>query len=329
MLTIFFLTAGGFASAAAIKVTPAEIKLDVNSGKIIKKEITVENPDLNVELYEVYADNFSDWIKIKPASFTLESEASKKVTLEIKNNQEGIYTTNISVVAKPLSGKDFKAASGVKIPVEIKVSKRQNSMLFASIQEIFKEGLIYILPGLILLIISIFVLLKRNPKRFKITSGIILFLAVILFFGCKGTSFFKKTERLVDISGLQKSSESDQKSEKAEFLNDPSNSDIQKTQGALLVINFGENKIEKSVEFSAGMTAFDILKGGAANLGIPLKTKIYDIGVFVEAIGDKEGGQDGKYWMYYVNGQFAQIAADRNKIKAGDRVEWKFEASNF
>jgi hypothetical protein len=83
------------------------------------------------------------------------------------------------------------------------------------------------------------------------------------------------------------------------------------------------------VDFEEGMTAFDLLKNQTEELGLSLMTKTYDIGVFVEAIGEKENGQDGKYWLYYINGESPMIASDKIEIKPGDKVEFKFEESIF
>lgn len=95
-----------------------------------------------------------------------------------------------------------------------------------------------------------------------------------------------------------------------------------------LTINDGGGNLNTiNIEFREGMTAFDLLKDGAEKLTLPLKTKNYDIGIFIEAIGDKENGQDGKYWLYYVNGQLPMVAADKEIIKIGDKVEFKFEKS--
>lgn len=101
-------------------------------------------------------------------------------------------------------------------------------------------------------------------------------------------------------------------------------------QEVVLVINDGrDNPNTFAVEFKEGMSAFDLLKEGAEKLALPLKTKNYDIGIFIEAIGDKENGQGGKYWLYYVNGEMPMVAADKNELKSGDKVEFKFEKSSF
>ena len=98
----------------------------------------------------------------------------------------------------------------------------------------------------------------------------------------------------------------------------------------VLAINDGSGNIDTlAIEFKEGASAFDLLKEGAEKLALALKAKNYDIGIFIEAIGDKENGQDGKYWLYYVNGEMPMAAADKNPLKIGDRVEFKFEKSSF
>lgn len=99
---------------------------------------------------------------------------------------------------------------------------------------------------------------------------------------------------------------------------------------ASLIINSGEG-ISRTfkAEFNKGITAFDLLKIGAEELNLTLKTKTYDIGVMIEAIGDKENGQDGKYWMYYINGEMPMVTVDKKEIRPGDKIEFKFEKSSF
>ena len=98
-----------------------------------------------------------------------------------------------------------------------------------------------------------------------------------------------------------------------------------------LVIDSGkESSRTLKVDFEEGMTAFDLLEEGTSELGLSLKTKTYeDMGIFIEAIGDEENGQDGKYWMYYANGQMPMVAADKYEIRPGDKIEFKFEESPF
>lgn len=44
--------------------------------------------------------------------------------------------------------------------------------------------------------------------------------------------------------------------------------------------------------------------------------------------GIKEGtdeGTDGRYWLYYVNGKFADVGCSKYVLNDNDLVEWKFE----
>ena len=100
-------------------------------------------------------------------------------------------------------------------------------------------------------------------------------------------------------------------------------------QDITLNINDGVDAKIFMVEYEQGLTAFDVLKQEADSAGLVLKTKTYDIGVLVEAIGEKENGQDGKYWMYYVNGTMPMVAADKQAVNPGDNIEFKFEKSSF
>ncbi len=91
-----------------------------------------------------------------------------------------------------------------------------------------------------------------------------------------------------------------------------------------LTINFGEEKKTVQVEFKDEMTVYDVLEQGAGDLGIILEIQTYSVGIFIITIGDQKNGQDNNYWTYYVNDKFANIAADKYLLKAGDKVEWKF-----
>lgn len=92
-----------------------------------------------------------------------------------------------------------------------------------------------------------------------------------------------------------------------------------------LIVDFGNKEI-KSFDLVVGSedTAFSVLKTTAEKENINLEIKQYDFGVFIEKIGDFKSTAK-KSWIYYVNGESGQIAADQQKLKNGDKVEWKYE----
>lgn len=96
-------------------------------------------------------------------------------------------------------------------------------------------------------------------------------------------------------------------------------------QRVSLTIDFGNKEI-KSFDLVVGSedTAFSVLKTTVEKENINLQIKQYDFGVFIEKIGDFESTAK-KSWIYYINNESGQIAADQAKIKNGDKIEWKYE----
>ena len=83
------------------------------------------------------------------------------------------------------------------------------------------------------------------------------------------------------------------------------------------------------VEVKDRTTAFDVLKEKAEELNFNLKYEMYDIGVFIKSIDGVKNGDQGKYWLYYINGEMPTLAADKITVKGGDGIEFKFEKSPF
>ncbi len=106
---------------------------------------------------------------------------------------------------------------------------------------------------------------------------------------------------------------------------------VSSPKDALLLIIFEPTDLGTfEAEVKDKMTAFDLLEQGTKSLNLDLQSKDYgEMGILVEKIGEKKNGDDGKYWMYYVNGQMASVAANKQEIKAGDKVEFRFEKSEF
>jgi len=71
----------------------------------------------------------------------------------------------------------------------------------------------------------------------------------------------------------------------------------------------------------AGKTVLEQLKQTAED--VTVKDSSY--GPYVEAINGLRGGEDNKYWTYYVDGQMANIGAGEYRTTGGEEVVWKFE----
>ena len=54
------------------------------------------------------------------------------------------------------------------------------------------------------------------------------------------------------------------------------------------------------------------------------------LGFFIEEInGKKNDPTNDTYWLYYINGQLANIGISNYQIKQGDIIEWKYVKSKF
>lgn len=145
--------------AAGLEISPAKIELTANLDKSAEAAITVANPTADVQIFEVYPDDFVDQFKISPSSFTLEAGGRKSVAVSFnpsKNNQK--LSTTISVVARPLAESRFEANSGVKVPITITIEKTAMSPLLK----------IIIAGAAVLFIILLAIILYRNYKMIMV-----------------------------------------------------------------------------------------------------------------------------------------------------------------
>ncbi len=91
-------------------------------------------------------------------------------------------------------------------------------------------------------------------------------------------------------------------------------------------INNGQEEKIFVLDLTASSTVFSVLEDLGNKEGIAITFKTYpEMGVLVESIGGVKGGEDNKYWQYWVNDILGEVAADKKFLKTGDRVEWKFD----
>lgn len=91
-----------------------------------------------------------------------------------------------------------------------------------------------------------------------------------------------------------------------------------------LAIDFGsESTLFFDYSFSEEKSAYDALKETLEKEKISYEIQQYDFGVFVKSIDGKESSAD-MAWIYFVNGEAGQVAADQTKINSGDSIEWRY-----
>lgn len=98
---------------------------------------------------------------------------------------------------------------------------------------------------------------------------------------------------------------------------------------ATLILNFGEERggerkiaTYSAVRSPAG-TALDLLLQAAKEQSFTVDYEEQSFGAFIKSI-DGVSNQKSVFWLYYVNGLPAPVAADKQKIKDGDGVEFRF-----
>ena len=97
---------------------------------------------------------------------------------------------------------------------------------------------------------------------------------------------------------------------------------LDKTSG-VVVLEIDGTKYEGKIREE--MSVYDFMAQLQKEGKITFKEKTYSgMGKFIEEInGVKSNGT--KYWIYYINGQKAEVGVSNYKINSGDIVSWKYE----
>ncbi|PIS42356.1 MAG: hypothetical protein COT24_03995 [Candidatus Kerfeldbacteria bacterium CG08_land_8_20_14_0_20_40_16] len=92
-----------------------------------------------------------------------------------------------------------------------------------------------------------------------------------------------------------------------------------------LVINTGNSNLTYTISVIQDSTVLALLQSASEKYGLALEVQDSTYGPFVQALAGKNGGEDGKYWIYYVNGEAATVGVGEQIAKDGDKIEFKFE----
>jgi hypothetical protein len=84
--------------------------------------------------------------------------------------------------------------------------------------------------------------------------------------------------------------------------------------------------IECTTDSTENNTVYSLLKECGEVKGFNVKGTVWEPynAVFVDSINGL-GNSEGKYWQYYVNGDYGEVSSDRKELGDGDLVEWKWE----
>ncbi|MDX9893399.1 MAG: hypothetical protein RB292_03200 [Patescibacteria group bacterium] len=148
-IIFFSFLVGGVVVASSVQavglgVKPKKLEVQARSWQTVQTEFLVMNVSQEPGLYQVYADGLENKINFEPTEFKLEPGSSQVVKLTVKSIAAGIYSTNISVVARPLGSGGLISASGVKLPLVLTITRLDWFLVLAF-------GLVCLLVGYVVL----------------------------------------------------------------------------------------------------------------------------------------------------------------------------------
>ena len=95
---------------------------------------------------------------------------------------------------------------------------------------------------------------------------------------------------------------------------------------ATVIIDTGQSPPATfSAQLSASETALSLLQKVTASADIPLGTQQFDFGTLVYSIYDSANSSQAA-WIYFINGQSANVGADSYRVLPDDRIEWRYIA---
>ncbi|HDS59916.1 MAG TPA: DUF4430 domain-containing protein [Thermoplasmatales archaeon] len=110
--------------------------------------------------------------------------------------------------------------------------------------------------------------------------------------------------------------------------NDVSQSGDQPVQ-ATLVITFANGSVWRYPSLTVhhhNATVLGLLTAAASQGNFTVETTYYGQydSLLVGSIAGVENGYQDRYWLYWINGDYGMVGADRQPVQEGDTVEWKF-----
>jgi hypothetical protein len=308
------------AQAAGIGVAPKSFDIQGEASSEIHSTISIHNTGERAALYSVHPDEYVRLISVESEQFRLEPGEARGLKVSFDSFPPGNYATNISVIAEELEDGDELPKTGVKIPVTINISGETA----AYSGRLSTPIIALLLVGLFLLFIS----LQRYQHKNRLEKAvdmvqetviqrsalaavkhylkhhslvIISLIAVILAGGLLIWSFIASTRTIPEQAG--------------DFSAGMTTVTLETPLGAQLY----------PVPISSGLTPFHALEYVADQYGVSLTYEPpTEIGVFVTEIAGYENGQEGKYWVYEIDGERIPVAADRMTIEPENSLVWKF-----
>ena len=148
----------------------------------------------------------------------------------------------------------------------------------------------------------------------KTSSRLLIILAAIILFGAGALTGMSVVKRADDI--------------RENFAPVTAN----QVQTASVLIDTSSDLLGfQNIPIQANDTVWSILdrlSGEQSDLAVESE-QYQDMGVLVKSIKSFVNGADDKYWQYWVNNKYAEVAADKQVVRPGDIIMWKFTKAQF
>ncbi len=109
----------------------------------------------------------------------------------------------------------------------------------------------------------------------------------------------------------------------------PSSATQSQQETASVVLNFGPaNKTQKqfAMPVTGQKTALDLLKDATSANGLSLVYSNSSFGAYITEI-DGVKSTANQFWLVYLNDKSIEVAADKQAVVKGDKIEFRFEQS--
>ena len=113
------------------------------------------------------------------------------------------------------------------------------------------------------------------------------------------------------------------------FDSDETNNNSEVT--ATVAIYFEDTDIQSYEITTENNTVYNFLLEAAKIGGFSVDATYYGEydSMLVNSIGNMVGGEDNKYWQFYVNEEYGTIGCDKQIVEDGDLIKWKFEGFEY
>jgi hypothetical protein len=113
--------------AVGVGVNPSSLDFKIESAGGAHNQLTVTNPSQEPGLFIISLDDLANWFTISPAELRLEAGESQQVEITVKPEKVGSFATSLSVIGYPLDTREFKAGSGLKVPLRFTAANINHS----------------------------------------------------------------------------------------------------------------------------------------------------------------------------------------------------------